>query len=131
MDSLVNEAHQVPAVVVLQNNTLNTITMQDLDLKPIADQISKDLVPAVKKFVDTVQKMRIAQKRYFELMARAKKSKHPDDFNNARTMLTMSKELEKQVDVTIDQFNQPIPPAPPADRIRQEGFTSNVPPFQL
>jgi hypothetical protein len=55
-------------------------------------------------FAVLVTKMRMAQKRYFELMARAKKSKHPDDFSTARKILEMSKALEKQVDEEADSI---------------------------
>lgn len=55
----------------------------------------------LKTFVDLVAKMRLAQTRYFELMGRAKKSKHPDDFKNARQVLEMSKQLERQVDEQV------------------------------
>jgi hypothetical protein len=77
--------------------------MTNIDLKPIADQ-AIDAASAMKTFLDTVHKMRLAQKRYFELMARAKKSKVPDEFTTARNVLTMSKELERQVDEQIEQL---------------------------
>jgi hypothetical protein len=60
----------------------------------------------LKNFVDLVAKMRLAQTRYFELMGRAKKSKHPDDFKNARQVLEMSKQLERQVDDQVQVLSK-------------------------
>lgn len=60
----------------------------------------------LKNFVDLVAKMRLAQTRYFELMGRAKKSKHPDDFKNARQVLEMSKQLERQVDESVQAISK-------------------------
>lgn len=60
----------------------------------------------LKNFVDLVAKMRLAQTRYFELMGRAKKSKHPDDFKNARHVLEMSKQLERQVDESVQAISK-------------------------
>jgi hypothetical protein len=54
---------------------------------------------AALEFAQLVEKMRTAQKSYFELMARARKSNHPDDFTNARKILAESKALERQVDI--------------------------------
>jgi hypothetical protein len=86
--------------------------------------------PNLNEFPVLVQKMRIAQKRYFELMAKARKYKHPDEFTAARKMLTVSKDLERQVDEAIDVMSRPSPtaPPPPPDRVRQDFFTPNVPP---
>jgi hypothetical protein len=62
--------------------------------------------PNLNEFPILVQKMRLAQTRYFELMGKAKKSKHPEEFTAARNMLTVSKELEKQVDDAIDAIGK-------------------------
>jgi len=56
-------------------------------------------------FSAEVEKMRIAQKRYFELMGKAKKSKNSDAFDEARKMLIMSKELESNVDQMVSVIN--------------------------
>jgi hypothetical protein len=74
---------------------------------PNLSELATATISAGKALLDfrtAVEKMRHSQKRYFELMARAKKSKHPDDFTNARNILAISKELEKQVDEAIDQL---------------------------
>jgi hypothetical protein len=52
-----------------------------------------------KTFALLVMQMREAQVSYFALMGRAKKSKHPDDFTNARKVLETSKDLERKVDI--------------------------------
>jgi MoaA/NifB/PqqE/SkfB family radical SAM enzyme len=67
----------------------------------------------LKDFATLVHKMRLAQQRYFELMARAKKSKRPDEFTTARNMLTMSKELESLVDEHIETISKSSPTITP------------------
>lgn len=60
----------------------------------------------LKSFAFQVEQMRMAQTRYFELSARAKKSKKPEDFNNAKNVLEMCKQLEVAVDDSIREFNK-------------------------
>jgi len=52
----------------------------------------------LKNFAIHVQKMRLAQTRYFELSAIARKSKTPEAYKASKDMLTMAKQLEKEVD---------------------------------
>jgi len=59
---------------------------------------------AFKEFAIKVQKMRLAQTRYFELIAKARKTKTTDDFNAAKNMLSMSKAMEQEVDKSITEI---------------------------
>jgi len=69
----------------------------------------------LKSFCELVEKARYAATRYYELSAKAKKSKHPDDFKAAKDMLLMAKNLEKQVDEAIVEIKIQLntPPATP------------------
>jgi hypothetical protein len=51
-----------------------------------------------------VQAMRIAQKKYFELIGTAKRTKTPADFAAAATVLKQSKQQEKIVDDIVQEF---------------------------
>lgn len=55
----------------------------------------------LKEFVTLVEKMRLAQTRYFTLISKAKRGKNPEDFKSARTTLEISKDLERQVDERV------------------------------
>jgi hypothetical protein len=50
------------------------------------------------------EQMRAAQKLYFDLIARAKKSKLPADFAAAATALKVSKQVEQAFDETIREI---------------------------
>jgi hypothetical protein len=52
----------------------------------------------LKEFATKVQKMRLAQTRYFELSAIARKTKTPEAFKAQKDMLTIAKQLEQEVD---------------------------------
>lgn len=58
----------------------------------------------LKQYSSLGAKVRAAQKRYFELIGKARKTKTPADYQAAKSMLSMSKELEKQFDQETDQL---------------------------
>jgi hypothetical protein len=59
------------------------------------------------KFLKLVAAMRAAQKEYFLLSGKAKRSHHPDDFAAAKTKLAQSKVLEGKVDAFIISQEKP------------------------
>ncbi|KAA8483744.1 hypothetical protein BDE36_1792 [Arcticibacter tournemirensis] len=52
------------------------------------------------------EQMRNAQKLYFEQISKAKKSKNPEDFAQAKKTLAMSKNLERVFDDTILEISR-------------------------
>lgn len=63
----------------------------------------------LKSFTDQVLKMRLAQARYFETAAKARKTKHPDDHKTRATALEISKNLEREVDQAIKEIQAYTP----------------------
>ena len=59
----------------------------------------------LKLFTEQVEKMRHAQTRYFELAAIARKTHTPEAYKSAKDTLTISKQLEKDVDAQIVRLN--------------------------
>lgn len=74
----------------------------------------------LKSFTDQVHKMRLAQERYFELAVLARKNNiHTKEKKDA---LAIAKNLEKQVDASIQEINKalattdPLPQSTPAPK---------------
>lgn len=74
----------------------------------------------LKTFTDQVHKMRLAQERYFELAVLARKNNiHTKEKKDA---LAIAKNLEKQVDESIQEINkmmavpEPLPESAPAPK---------------
>lgn len=57
------------------------------------------------EFFSIVKNMRIAQREYFKRSATAKKTKKPEDFDSAKRVLQLSKELESQCDEYLKKLN--------------------------
>lgn len=63
-------------------------------------------MPTLKSFTDQVHKMRLAQERYFELAVLARKNHiHTKEKKDA---LTIAKNLEKQVDASIQEIKSQL-----------------------
>lgn len=64
------------------------------------------------QFISDVEQMRVAQRHYFAAIAKAKKSKVPEDFAAAANALKISKNLEAKVDGTLpgalNQIKTPV-----------------------
>jgi hypothetical protein len=78
----------------------------------------------LKTFAFEVEQMRIAQINYFQLIAKARKTKAPGDFAAAANTLKISKQLEKCVDDSIieirTQLERPtVPPPLPKSIIKE------------
>lgn len=58
------------------------------------------------RFLELVQSMRTAQKEYFILIAKAKKTRAGADFAQAANKLKQSKALEADVDVKLQTLTQ-------------------------
>ncbi len=58
---------------------------------------------------ELAEQMRNSQKLYFELIAKAKKSKLPADFAAANIALRVSKDIEQSFDQTIQKIKEAQP----------------------
>ena len=59
------------------------------------------------KLFKIVSDMRTAQQEYFKRIGKARKTQNPDDFELAKNVLVVSKQLEAEVDRGILSINQP------------------------
>jgi hypothetical protein len=73
-------------------------------------------------FTDLVHKSRLAATRYYELAAKSRKTKYPDDFKASKDALAIAKGLEAQVDAAIVDIKkmfdtpEPTPESKPAPK---------------
>jgi hypothetical protein len=58
----------------------------------------------LQQFIQTVANMREAQRNYFTVIAKAKKTKLPGDFAIAQNALKASKQLEATVDEALPEL---------------------------
>lgn len=65
----------------------------------------------LEKFISDVEQMRVAQRHYFALVTRAKKTKNPADWTDVRTSLETAKHLEAKVDTSLNQLLKTKVPA--------------------
>lgn len=72
----------------------------------------------LKTFTTQVHKMRLAQDRYFELAAKARKTSHPDDHKARKDALAIAKGLETAVDAAIKKINEELATPAPAPEER-------------